>query len=173
MAAPRVTIRPETPGDLTAIDRVTREAFASASHASGTEHLIVEALRRAGQLSISLVAEEDGTVIGHVAVSPVSISDGSSGWYGLGPISVLPQHQGRGIGSALMNDARRALRERGAAGCVLVGDPAFYARFGFRSEPGLIYQGVPPEYFLVIPFDETVPLPAGTVSYHEAFEIRS
>ncbi len=168
-----MTIRPETPDDPAAIDRVTRAAFESAPHASGTEQLIVQGLRRAGQLSISLVAEQEGTVIGHVAVSPVSISDGSIGWYGLGPISVLPQHQGQGVGTALMNAALKGLRERSAAGCVLVGDPRFYTRFGFRSEPGLIYQGVAPEYFLASLFDETLPVPAGNVSYHEGFDVQS
>lgn len=66
-----MTIRPETSRDVAAIDRVTKAAFATARHASGTEHLIVRGLRDAGQLSISLVAEERGVVIGHVAVSPV------------------------------------------------------------------------------------------------------
>ena len=96
------------------------------------------------------------------------ISDGSPGWVGLGPISVAPLVQSRGVGSALMNDALSRLRERGFAGCVLVGDPAYYRRFGFRSEPSLVLPGVPPEYFQALVFDGDVP--SGEVAYHRAFD---
>ena len=162
-----IIIRPESPADTPAIEAVTVAAFANAPHAAHTEQFIVAALRRAGALSVSLVAALDGEVVGHVAVSPVSLSDRSAGWFGLGPISVLPEHQGRGIGSQLMQQALRLLRERGAAGCVLVGDPAFYTRFGFQPEAALTYPGVPPEYFLALPFGPTVPQAA--VRFHEAF----
>jgi putative acetyltransferase len=113
----RVEIRSETSADVQQIEAVTAAAFLNAPYTSHTEQHVVNALRRAGKLAVSLVAEADDTLIGHVAISPVSISDGASGWFGLGPISVLPQHQGRGIGSALMREALRTLRERGAAGC--------------------------------------------------------
>jgi putative acetyltransferase len=108
---------------------------------------IVTALRKAGLLAISLVADAEGTVIGHVAVSPVSISNGASGWFGLGPISVLPEDQRRGVGSRLVHEALRILREQGAAGCVVLGEPEYYSGFGFRADPTLILPGVPPEYF--------------------------
>jgi predicted N-acetyltransferase YhbS len=147
---------------------VTASAFRSAPHSSHTEQFIVEALRRAGQLTISLVAEVDGAIVGHVALSPVCISDGTSDWFGLGPLSVLPQYQRRGIGSMLVVEALRLLRERGAGGCVLLGDPAYYKRFGFKPEPSLILPGVPPEYFQALSFRSS--LPGGTVSYHAAFE---
>ncbi|MFX5522399.1 N-acetyltransferase, partial [Acinetobacter baumannii] len=75
---------------------LTEAAFRNAAHSSHTEQFIVDALRARGELSVSLVAEMDGKVIGHVAVSPVTISDGSTGWFGLGPISVLPAWQGQG-----------------------------------------------------------------------------
>jgi len=93
-------------------------------------------LRKAGALTISLAAEQDGEIVGHVAVSAVSMSDGSADWYGLGPISVTPERQRKGIGSGLMQAALRLLRERSPAGCVLVGDPAYYARFGFKPGAG-------------------------------------
>jgi putative acetyltransferase len=110
-----VLIRPESPTDAPAIFAVTEAAFRTAAHSAGTEQFIVDALRRAGVLAVSLVAELGGSVIGHVAVSPVTVSDGAPGWYGLGPISVLPQHQRAGVGSQLMVAALQALRDRGAA----------------------------------------------------------
>ena len=95
-------IRPESPTDALAIHAVTVAAFLHAPHTDHNEQFIVEAWRKAGALTLSLVAEEGGSVVGHVAVSPVSIADGSADWYGLGPISVQPGLQGRGIGNHLM-----------------------------------------------------------------------
>jgi putative acetyltransferase len=165
-----IKIRTETAADIPAIEAVTISAFLNAPYTSHTEQFIVEALRTAGLLTISLVADAEGTVIGHVAVSPVSISDRASGWFGLGPISVVPEHQGRGVGSRLMQEALRILREQGAAGCVLLGEPDYYSRFGFRADPNLILPDVPPEYFQAISLDSSQP--HGTVSYHEAFNAR-
>ncbi len=162
-----LTVRFETPADTAAIEAVTAAAFLNAAHTSHTEQFIVNALRKAGALFISLVAETDGKIVGHVAVSPVSISDGATDWFGLGPISVLPEHQGRGIGSLLMREALRVLRESGASGCVLLGEPEYYGRFGFRAEPQLVLTDVPPEYFQAISFGS--PLPCGIVCYHDAF----
>src|SRR5690242_8049313 len=113
-----VRVRAETPGDCAAIEAVTVAAFMNAPHTSHTEQHIVSALRKAGKLTVSLVAELDDAVIGHVAISPVSISDGAAGWFGLGPISVLPRFQRCGVGSRLMREALRIVRERGAFGCV-------------------------------------------------------
>jgi len=132
-----------------------------------TEQFIVNELRRAGQLSVSLVAEDNAAIVGHVAVSPVSISDAGDGWYGLGPISVAPGRQGQGIGGQLMAQALAELRRLGAAGCVVLGDPEYYCRFGFKTEPSLVLPDVPPEHFQAISFHGTIP--AGTVSYHQAF----
>lgn len=161
-------IRPETPADIDAIDQLTRDAFLHAEHTDHTEQFIVKALRDAGALSVSLVAELDGTVIGHVAASPVSISDGTPHWYGLGPVSVAPGHQGLGVGSKLVNRLLDDLRLVGAAGCVVLGNPAYYARFGFRAESALVLPGVPAEYFQALVLEGT--LPAGSVSYHRAFD---
>lgn len=122
-------LRRESPSDAAAIRAVTVAAFLDAPHTDHTEQFIVEALRREGALTISLVAELDGEVVGHVAASPVSISDGSADWYGLGPVSVRPELQGQGIGSLLVQGALRSLRERDAAGCVLLGDPAYSLEF--------------------------------------------
>jgi putative acetyltransferase len=164
-----LTIREETAADAQPIAALTASAFLNAAHSSHTEHLIVEALRTAGQLALSLVAEAESVVIGHLALSPVSISDGAAGWFGLGPISVLPKHQRRGVGSQLMRAALRALRARGAAGCVVLGEPQFYQRFGFRADPDLVLPGVPAEYFQAISLDAS--RPRGIVTYHEAFNV--
>jgi len=158
----------ENPGDVDAIARLTEAAFAHAPHTSHTEHFIVAALRKAGQLSVSLVALDGDDLVGHVAVSPVTLSTGQSGWYGLGPISVRPDRQGRGIGSALMAGAIERLKAMGGAGCVLLGEPGYYARFGFRACDRLVLPGVPAEYFQALPLAEGVP--AAEVSYHAAFE---
>ncbi|HEY4542566.1 MAG TPA: N-acetyltransferase [Noviherbaspirillum sp.] len=162
-----VRVRPEQETDVAAIEAVTVAAFLNAPHTSHTEQFIVNALRKAGQLAVSLVAEGESGVIGHVAASPVTVSDGSTGWYGIGPISVLPEHQRQGIGGLLMEHALDALRALGALGCVVLGDPAYYGRFGFKAEPNLILPGVPAEYFQAIVFSGFVA--SGTITYHEAF----
>ncbi|MGE6333424.1 GNAT family N-acetyltransferase [Stenotrophomonas sp. NPDC077659] len=161
-------LRAEAPDDVSDIHAVAAAAFRTAAHSSHTEHYIVDALRARGELSVSRVAVQDGQVIGHVAVSPVAISDGSEGWFGLGPLSVAPQWQGQGIGSGLMRAALDALRGLGARGCVVLGEPDYYGRFGFRSEPGLVLPGVPPEYFQALRLEG--PMAHGEVSYSPAFE---
>ncbi len=166
-----IIIRNETATDAQAINDVTIAAFANAEHSSHTEQYIVSALRAAGALSISKVAECDGQIVGHVAVSPISISDGSADWYGLGPIAVAPQMQHQGIGSKLMATALDALRQRNAAGCVLLGDPNYYQRFGFQPISRLVLADVPPAYFQALAFGDSVP--QGNVTYHAAFNATS
>ncbi len=162
-----IRIRKETSTDVAAIEAVTAAAFQNAAHTSHTEQFIVTALRNAGQLSVSLVADDHGAVIGHVAISPVTISDGTAGWLGLGPISVAPNYQGQGIGAQLMEQALAELRALGASGCVVLGEPDYYSRFGFKAEPSLVLPEVLPEYFQAILFSGS--LPSGVVSYHESF----
>ncbi|KAJ5671286.1 acyl-CoA N-acyltransferase [Penicillium longicatenatum] len=165
-----IRIRPETINDESAIEELTLAAFMNAEHSNHNEQVIVSDLREANQLSISLVAEEEPlkSIVGHVAVSPVAVSDGSENWDGLGPISVLPQHQGNSIGSLLVHRAMVELQVRHAAGCVVLGNPNYYTRFGFKPEPSLQLLGVPQEYFTA--FTWRKPTPTGTVSYHNAFE---
>jgi putative acetyltransferase len=167
----KIEIRDENADDVAAIEAVTAAAFLNAPHTSHTEQFVVNALRRAGKLAISLVADAGAEIIGHVAVSPVSISDGASAWFGLGPISVLPEHQRRGVGSLLMREALRILHVRRAAGCVLLGEPEYYGRFGFQADANLILREVPPQYFLAISFGTS--RPHGTVSYHDAFNAQA
>jgi putative acetyltransferase len=163
-------IRPERPEDVEGIHAVTVAAFLNAPHTSHTEQFIVRDLRRARALTVSLVAAFDGRIVGHVAASPVRISDGTPDWFGLGPVSVAPERQGRGLGSRLVREALARLRLLGARGCVLVGEPAYYGRFGFRAEPQLTLPGVPSQYFQALCLDGD--LPSGTVKFHPAFEAR-
>ncbi|MBF2075216.1 MAG: N-acetyltransferase [Synechococcales cyanobacterium C42_A2020_086] len=167
---PDLTIRPEIPADCAPIRSLITAAFLKASHTSHTESLIVDALRSSGNLTLSLVAEVNGQLVGHVAISPVTLSEGNQGWYGLGPVAVAPKHQGQGIGTQLIQRALAALREFGAAGCVVLGEPQYYRRFGFQEVPNLRLPGVPPAYFQAIAFDAQ--LPQGVVSYHESFQVQ-
>lgn len=164
---PHVVIRAETAQDIEAIGDVTAAAFRDLAISEHNEQHIVAALRDAGALTVSLVAELRGRVIGHIAFSPVAMSDGAPGWYGLGPVSVLPAHQRQGIGQALVRAGLSRLRELGARGCCLVGHPGYYGRFGFRNVTGLSHEGVPPEAFFALVIEGT--LPQGTVAFHEAF----
>ncbi len=162
-----MVIRPEMQEDIAAIRGVHLAAFAGHPHSHQTEHLIVEALRNANALTISLVAETDGKVVGHVAFSPAWIDGRDCGWYLLGPVGVLPPFQRQGIGQGLIRAGLQALRLRRAQGCALVGAAAYYARFGFRGIPELVIEGFPAEYFLCLPLADQIP--SGTVTYHSAF----
>lgn len=164
-------IRAERPDDVEAIEQVTIRAFQNAPHTDHTEQFIVRELRAANSLAVSLVAELNGQIVGHIAVSPVTISDGRPHWFGLGPISVVPEFQGQGVGSELMNAAMSALKELPAQGCVLLGDPDYYRRFGFNPVPGLVLPGIPAEYFQAMHMSGL--LPQGEVKYHEAFNAKA
>jgi len=165
---PIVNIREETAADVAAIAEVTIAAFETLEISSNTEQFIIEALRDAGALTLSLVAEMNGRVVGHIAFSPVSISDGSQDWYGLGPVSVLPEYQRQGIGAALIEEGLSRLRAHHALGCCLVGHPGYYRRFGFENPSGLVVEGVPPEVFFALSFAGI--RPHGRVTFHEAFK---
>lgn len=164
-----IKIRPEKPSDIQNIHKITVAAFQNAEHTNHTEQFIVDSLRDSGSLTVSLVAEHSSKIVGHVALSPVTISNGSNGWYGLGPISVVPTEQGKGIGSKLMHEALSELRNINANGCVLLGDPNYYRRFGFEPVVGLVLPDVPPEYFQAILLQGTYP--RGIVTYHESFSV--
>lgn len=161
-------IRPETPGDIRSIRTLTDAAFVGVEHSRQTEGAIVDALRNAGALSLSLVAEQGGSIIGHVGFSPVKIDGKDAGWFGLGPVSVSPSLQRSGVGSALINEGLKVLANLGAQGCVVLGDPMYYGRFGFTSDHALHYDEVPSEYFqsLVLTGEPIT----GDVTYHTGFE---
>lgn len=164
-------IRDERAEDRQRISQIHYAAFKGhPMHAPGqepSEHRIVEQLRRAEALSLSLLAEADGEVQGHVALSPATVGQDHSGWFLLGPVGVLPGRQGQGIGSSLVRETLRRMRGKGAAGVVLVGDPGFYGRLGFVQVPGLVYEGVPDRYVLAASFGARVP--QGQIKAHAAF----
>ncbi|MDP8248428.1 MAG: N-acetyltransferase [Candidatus Tritonobacter lacicola] len=163
-----IAIRSETNDDIGAIAEVTIAAFQTLEISNHTEQFIIEALRAANALTISLVADLDGRIVGHIAFSPVTISDGTQNWYGLGPVSVLPEYQRQGIGKALIHEGLSRLKSMHARGCCLVGQPEYYKKFGFDNVPELVHGGVPPEVFLALSFDGNIP--RGIVTFHEGFK---
>ena len=163
----QILIRSETNADVSAINEVTIAAFKTLEISNQTEQFIIKALRAANALTISLVAELEGRIVGHIAFSPVTISDGTKNWYGLGPVSVLPEFQRQGIGKALIQEGLSRLKDMNARGCCLVGHPDYYRQFGFKSVLGLVVDGVPQEVFFALSFDEHTP--RGIVTFHEAF----
>jgi len=164
---PKIVIRNETDADVSAITEVTVAAFKTLEISNHTEQFIIAALRTAKALTVSLVAELDGRVIGHIAFSPVTISDGTPNWYGLGPVSVLPAYQRQGIGKALIREGLSRLKDMNAKGCCLVGHPDYYRKFGFKNMSGLVHEGVPQEVFFALSFDGHTP--QGTVAFHQGF----
>ncbi|MBL9134551.1 MAG: N-acetyltransferase [Verrucomicrobiales bacterium] len=162
-------VRSETPEDVADIRVVTERAFQGQQHTCGREAEIVDALRCAGSLAISLVIESAGRVIGHCAVSPVTVGSGEDGWFGLGPVSVDPKFQRCGYGSMLIRAALARLSEMGGRGCVLVGHPEYYVRFGFKADGSAIVAGAPAEVtFCLKLMDCRHP---GEIIFHAAFGI--
>lgn len=164
-----ISIRSELPEDLETIHDIVRSAFATHPHSLHNEHRIVDGLRAANALAVSLVAVSDSRLVGYIACSPVSIGGRSCGWFGLGPVAVSPDVQNNGIGAALMRTSIEQLRRATAAGIVLLGEPDYYGRFGFVARPELILSGAPARYFLSLPLGGCVP--HGAVTYHSSFEV--
>lgn len=164
-------IRHEHSQDIERITEIQYAAFKDhPMHAPGvepTEQLLVQRLRESRMLTVSLLAEIDGRSVGHIAISPTVVGATQTGWFILGPVGVLPEFQGQGIGSALIREVMNRAQLIGAQGIVLVGDPAFYARFGFESIPGLKYEGVPDQYVMGVSFSSANP--HGLIKAHKAF----
>ena len=164
----KFTIRNEKSNDIVSISDVTEKAFKTLEISEHTEQFVINALRDAGALTISLVAQMSGTVIGHIAFSPVTMSDRTTDWYGLGPVSVLPDYQRQGVGKALIEEGLSRLHEINAKGCCVVGHPEYYKKFGFKNTNDLLYKGVPQEFFFIIVFEGSTP--RGEVIFHDAFK---
>lgn len=162
-----ILIRAERANEYEAIHDITQRAFAPMPFADGDEQELIGKFREGGALALSLVAEQDGTLIGQATFTPAFAADGSPGWYALGPIAVEPTEQGQGVGGQLIHAGIAWLREQGAAGCALVGNPAYYSRFGFRAFPRLAPDGEPAEYFQILPLNEAEPHVA--VGFHPLF----
>lgn len=164
-----VTLRGERAGDAAALARVIVAAFADEPQGGQFERRIVDALRVDGRLSVSLVAVRDGRLVDHVAFSPVAIGAGGEGWHGLAPLAVWPGCQRQGIGAALVRAGLDALRRAGARGCVVLGEPAYYARFGFGPAGDIVFPQASPDALMALPFGEHAPRPAGALRYHASF----
>jgi putative acetyltransferase len=136
------------------------------------EARLVDLLRGSGQARVSLVAEVDGTVVGHVVFSPVSVGGAQSGGLGLAPVAVVPAHQRRGVGSALIGEGLAVCRREGYPFVVLLGHPGYYPRFGFRraSELGLTNEYKADEAFMVLELRPgSLPREGGLVRYGPEF----
>jgi len=161
-------IRSEIDSDIPAIRRVVTEAMLLLAQSTGTEADIVDRLRADDALTLSLVAEDQGEVVGYLAASPGRIgADGD--WGVIGPLAVTPSRHGEGIGSALMAEAIERLRAAGK-GAALVGDPGYYGRFGFRSFPGLTVGEIPGKFVQALPFGAEAPV--GEMIHHPAFGLQ-
>ncbi|EJO3996525.1 N-acetyltransferase [Vibrio vulnificus] len=163
-----MNIRNECSNDYAQIEEITKLAFLGKPYSSGTEQYLAEKLRANDALVLSLVVEDAGAVVGHLALSPIKINGFNGSYFGLGPLAVSPSAQGKGYGTALLKSALEFLSANGAKCCVLVGDPNYYSRVGFKVESELTYQGAPAEYFQSIRFTEDKL--AGEVEFHETFE---
>ena len=164
-----VLIRAEQVSDIEPIRRVVTVAFAAVLQSNQKESLLVDELRDCGALSVSLIAEFKGQVVGHVAFSPVTVDGLLCDWFGLGPLAVLPDYQRSGIGSRLVDAGLGALRAIGAKGCVVLGEPDYYGRFGYVARDELILENVPAQFFLAQSF--TGDHARGKIHYHRAFEL--
>lgn len=161
-------IRNETASDAFAIRTVVTTAMKLLPESTGTEADIVERLRADDALSLSLVAEDRGDVVGYLAVSSARIG-AVSGWGLIGPVAVLPFWHSQGIGGALVAEAILRLRVS-CKGAVLFGDPGYYSRFGFRAFPDLRLGDCPTQFVQALPF--TTIEPEGEVIHHSAFGLR-
>lgn len=161
-------IRPERLDDHAAIHDLTKRAFAPMPYADGDEQDLIGKLRAAGALALSLVAECDGRIIGQVTFSPAFAADGATGWYTLGPVSVDPAVQRQGVGQDLIEHGLQILRERDAKGCILVGNPAYYSRFGFTLGPQHAPEGGHREFYQLLVL--TGEVPDGVIGFHPLFD---
>jgi putative acetyltransferase len=167
----RPVIRAEAPADTAAIHRLNVAAFEAAAETNP-----VDALHATGALTLSLVAESDGEIVGHVAFSPVVVhsAERTSQGVGLAPMAVAPAHQRQGIGGRLIDDGLRRLRDAGHRFCVVLGHAEYYPRHGFSraSDFGMRWERpVPDDVFFA---RELAPQGlagvSGTVRYRPEFD---
>ena len=163
-----LVIRNENASEADEMGHLITAAFDGKPYAGGNEAELVVSLRECGALSLSYVAILEDELVGQIAFSPAQAEDGTPDWYALAPVAVLPAHQGQGIGSRLIKEGLATLRERGAGGCILTGNPVFYERFGFSLCP----DNSPGEEHT--PFFQVKVLsgsrPKGPIRFHEAFD---
>ncbi len=162
-------LRAEVPADILSIDALLKAAFTSSAEAE-----LVMALRENGKNTLSLVAcDDNGQLIGHLMFSPVTIDQQDIGVQGLAPLCVHPDHQSQGIGEQLVKEGLEMLAELGYTGCVVVGNPHHYQRFGFEVAKNLSLasaQQHKEESLMVISFHDMVfSAPPASLAYAEEF----
>lgn len=160
-------IRPECSHDHLRIQEITELAFRDMPYAGGDEQDVIARLRSAQALVLSLVAEIEGNIVGHIAFSPALSGGRSDQWFALGPVSVLPDFQGKGVGSALIEAGLTRLKSDDALGCILTGNPKYYRRFGFELSPQHVPVNESEEFFMLKVF--TPAAPEGAFTFHPAF----
>ena len=167
-----ITIRPEEPRDIDQIRALNLAAFEG-----GREAALVDTLRRSCPEHLSLVADEEGRVVGHILFTPVVVDgpEGAVEGMGLAPMAVLPTRQRGGVGTLLVEHGLELLRNRSCPFVVVLGHPEYYPRFGFElaSRRGLRSQwdGVPDEAFMIIVYDSSAVLEGGGVAkYRDEFD---
>ena len=163
----RFDVRAEDSADIAAIRSVTERAFRDMPYAGGDEQDVIDRLRSAGALPVSLVAVVGDEVVGHVAFSPAKSTDSTQPWFTLGPVAVHPDCQLQGIGSALIERGLADIARLGALGCIVVGNPDYYERFGFEPAPQQSPQKDYADFFMIKCF--SVVRPAGAIDFHDAF----
>ena len=167
-------IRQETPKDYKEVYELVKEAFASAEHADGNEQDLVEALRKGDAFvpELSLVAEIDGKLAGHILFSKALVGDTTV--LVLAPLSVRPQYQRQGVGTALMEKAHRTAGSLGYPYSLVLGSETYYPRFGYRPAGAFGIAApfaAPPENFMAIRLRDDAPAVHGVVRYDPAFGI--
>ena len=165
-----IEIREEMAKDQAAVRRLNEVAFAN-----GPEAALVDKLRDACENYVSFVAVEQGSVVGHILFTPVTLDNGGLVGMGLAPMAVLPSQQRRGIGSLLVRHGLEHLRRSGCPFIIVLGHPQYYPRFGFepasRYKLSSQWQGVPDEAFMVVVFDrDALPRAGGIARYRGEFD---
>lgn len=161
-------VRPEVATDAADIEAITKAAFSGKPYAAGDEHELIGALRSAGALTLSLVAVSAEQLLGQVTFSPATCNDPTADWFTLGPVAVAPAHQTQGIGAQLITTGLGVLSERGAAGCILTGNPDYYRRFGFQLAPQQAPDAATRPHFMIKSLGGKVP--EGTLGFHPLFD---
>ena len=163
-----IDLRPEAEADYDKIHAITEAAFAPMPFSNGSEPTVIRRLRADGDATLALVAERDDRLVGHIMFSPISVSDGGEGWIALGPVSVDPELQKQGIGQALIVEGLKHIERMGAPGCILIGNPAYYSRFGFVGDGRITYRDLPAPVVQWLSFGQEKP--GGEVTFAPGLE---